>query len=419
MARKEKTRPDLQFCKVTQCANPRAPWRLWFTVERDGKARRVFRSFASEDEAWREAARKELDLANHGIRFGELPPEARRAYDAFRDAASELADHGATVPPFERLVADALDAIRAAHNAREKNRITVAEAVVIFTDYKRTRVRERQLADLKDRLRRFAETFGTRPVRSITTAEIESWLASRRSRRNPARLAKPPLLGPQTRNHYRAALHAFFAHGVAAARGWAERNPVSDIEPETVETGEPEAYTPEDVAKIMQTALEHRPEVLPVLTLGFFAGLRVSEAVEIDVAKLPKQAGELRATGKTGPRMATYTEAAAAWMNAQPRHKGKVWQKSRRMLVEAMQELFALAKVEQIANGARHSFISYRTAETRDVARVADECGNSVGTIKNHYRQLVTAEAATAFFAIRPEAAAANVTPIQAGRARV
>jgi hypothetical protein len=78
-------------------------------------------------------------------------------------------------------------------------------------------------------------------------------------------------------------------------------------------------------------------------------------------------------------------------------------------MVDEMQELFTLAKVEQIANGARHSFITYRTAEMRDVARVADECGNSVSTIKNHYRQLVTAEAAQRFFAIRPQLAEENV----------
>jgi hypothetical protein len=67
-----------------------------------------------------------------------------------------------------------------------------------------------------------------------------------------------------------------------------------------------------------------------------------------------------------------------------------------------MQQLFALAGVDAIDNGARHSFISYRCAESRDIARVADECGNSVGTIKAHYRQLVTAADAERFFKIRP-----------------
>ena len=81
-----------------------------------------------------------------------------------------------------------------------------------------------------------------------------------------------------------------------------------------------------------------------------------------------------------------------------------------------MQNLFTLSGVDKIANGARHSFISYRTAETRDVARVADECGNSVSTIKKYYRQLVTSEEAESFFAIRPESEADNVTKIQEGR---
>jgi site-specific recombinase XerD len=414
---KQKKRPTLNHCKVTETANPRAPWRVWFTTEQDGKPRRVFKSYADEETAWTEAAKKELEISNHGIRYGDIPAEVRRAFDFFRDEKSDLEAAGATVPRFEDLVSEALASIRREHTAHNETRVTVAEGVALFTDYKRTRVKARQLADLTDRLKRFAETFGTRPVDSITTAEIEGWLASLRSRKNPAKLPEPPLLGPLSRNHYRACLHAFFGYGSAPARGWLARNPVADLDPETVEAGEPQAYSPEDAAKLMQAALESKPELVPVLALGMFAGLRVSEAAEIDLGKLPKDAGEFRTTGKTGPRMAPYTAACAAWMAAQKRRKGKAWLISRRMLVDAMQELFTLAKVAPIDNGARHSFISYRTAETRDVARVADECGNSVSTIKNHYRQLVTAEAATAFFAIRPEAPAANVSNINEGRA--
>jgi hypothetical protein len=117
--------------------------------------------------------------------------------------------------------------------------------------------------------------------------------------------------------------------------------------------------------------------------------------------------------------MAHYSAAAAAWIKAQPRRTGQAWTQSPRALVDHMQELFTLAKVEQIDNGARHSFISYRTAETRDVARVADECGNSVSTIKNHYRQLVTTVAATKYFAIRPENKAcksSKITNIEEGQ---
>ena len=206
-------------------------------------------------------------------------------------------------------------------------------------------------------------------------------------------------------------MSAFFTYATAPARGWTERNPLADLEPEKVTTGEPEAYTPEDAATIMQTALDHKPELVPVLALGLFAGLRVSEALEIDLCKLTKGEKELRvgAEHKTGARMAPYTAACKAWMDAQPRRSGKAWMQSPRNLVDHIQELFTLAKVEQIFNGARHSFITYRTAEKRDAARVADECGNSVSTIKKHYRKPETAKAAQRFFAIRPQLAEENV----------
>jgi hypothetical protein len=82
-----------------------------------------------------------------------------------------------------------------------------------------------------------------------------------------------------------------------------------------------------------------------------------------------------------------------------------------------MRAILTAAKVTGIYDGARHSFISYRTAETRDVARVADECGNSVGIIKRHYRELVTTAAAKGFFAIRPEKVRkSKITNIETGR---
>lgn len=415
---KKKKRPELKHCKVRFSTHPKAPWRVSYKAEREGQTVTLRKTFATEDAAWTFAEEQETEISNHGVRYGDIPPEARRAFDFYRDEKADLEAIGATVPRIEDLIAEALAGIRRNHAARAENAQPVAEAVALFTDYKQTRVGTRQLANLKDHLKRFAQDFGTRTMPTITTADVEGWLSSLRSRRNPAKLAEPPLLGPLSRNHYRATLHTFFKFAAAPARAWCERNPVSDLEPEKYETGEPQAYSTEDAGKIMQTALNQKPELVPVLALGLFCGLRVSEAAQADLGKLPQDGEEFRTTGKTGPRMAPYTPAAKAWITEQTRRKGKAWLKSQRMLVDAMQELYTLAKVTPIDNGARHSFISYRTAELRDVARVADECGNSVSTIKNHYRQLVTAEAAKKFFAIRPEKKArkSKVVNIEDGR---
>ena len=53
-------------------------------------------------------------------------------------------------------------------------------------------------------------------------------------------------------------------------------------------------------------------------------------------------------------------------------------------------------------NGLRHSYISYRVAECADVARVADESGNSPAIIKANYLRRVKPDAAADWFAIRP-----------------
>lgn len=402
MARKPK-RPTLTDCKVSCTTHPKAPWRVFYSIERDGRRSRAHRSFADEDAAWTFAEDKDREIANHGVRYGDIPPELRRAFDFYRDESAELTALGAEVPRFEDLISTALSDIRRRHHESVENALPVAEAVVNFISYKSTRVKDRQLADLKDRLKRFAETFGTRPMPSITAAEIDGWLAGLKSRRNPSN-GKPTLLAPLSRNHYRATLHSFFSHAAAPARSWCSRNPVADLEPERVETAEPEAYSVEDVMRIMQAAVDCKPELVPVLALGMFGGLRISEAAEIDLGKIKPDTDEFRVSGerKTGARLAPCTDALKAWLFAQPRRRGKAWLSSRRALYDEMPELFALAKVDQINNGARPSFISYRCAETKDIARVADECGNSVSTIKKHYRQLVTAADAERFFKLRP-----------------
>ncbi len=53
-------------------------------------------------------------------------------------------------------------------------------------------------------------------------------------------------------------------------------------------------------------------------------------------------------------------------------------------------------------NGLRHSFISYRLAILHDTAQVALEAGNSPEVLFGHYRELVTPEAAKAWFAVVP-----------------
>lgn len=416
MPRKPK-RPDLSHCKVKESSNPRAPFRVWFPTEgAGGKVRRIFKSFAKEDDAWNFAEEKERELANHGVRYGDIPPEARRAYDFYRDESERLISEGVAVPRFEDIVADALADVTRKHKESSEAAVAVCEAVEDFLAYKQSRVGPRQLEDLRGRLGRFSQDFGKRALSSIGAIEIDSWLSDLRSKRNPEGLEEPPFVSPLTRNHYRANLHALYKYATAKSRALCSINPIADLEPEKVQILEPEAYSVEDVQKLMQTALDKMPELVPVVALGVFCGLRVSEASELDLSKI-KSANEIKIIGKRDTRrLAPVTAAFRAWFEAQGRRNGKGWQLNRRLLASSMNELHEKAEVSQIDNGLRHTFISYRCAEIRDIARVADECGNSVQVVNKHYRQLVTGEDAERFFALRPEKKAKNVTKIEDGR---
>ena len=64
-------------------------------------------------------------------------------------------------------------------------------------------------------------------------------------------------------------------------------------------------------------------------------------------------------------------------------------------------------------NALRHSFISYRVADIKDVPQVALEAGNSPRMVFTNYRQLVSERAAKAWFSIVP-GTAENVVAMRA-----
>lgn len=417
MARQSK-RPSLTHAKVTATSHPSAPWRVAYDAERDGKKIRLRRMFASEDRAWMFAEERDRETKDHGLRYGDIPPEVRRAFDFFRDRSAELREQGAVVPPFEQLVAASLAHIADRLARAAESHTSIAEAVAAFLRSKAGGVGVLHMEGLKTQLTRFARAFGDRPMATVEADEIEAWLDGLESRYNPSKLSPPPLVSAVTRNAYRGSLHSLFAYAAAKSRAWVPFNPIAEIAPDKENRGDPEAYSPADAALIMQAALDHNPALVPVLALGMFAGLRASEAEIFDLSKLTPETTEFRvASTKTGPRIVPFTDSCKAWLFAQPRRKGRAWPGESRDKDTAMLELYGVAKVTRILNGFRHSFISYRCADIRDVGRVADESGNSPGMIKKHYREIVTAAAAVTYFGIRPRAEAENITGIEAGRA--
>ena len=158
----------------------------------------------------------------------------------------------------------------------------------------------------------------------------------------------------------------------------------------------------------MAKLLKHADEdIIPFLAIGAFAGLRHAEILRLDWGEIDLAGGLIEvkaAKAKTASRRLVPISAnLKKWLT--PRHQGfgKV------VLVEQVSgKLYDLTKKEEVGmtwkrNALRHSYISYRVAQTQNVAQTALEAGNTPKIIFSNYRELVKPADAVKWFGIEPE----------------
>jgi integrase len=236
---------------------------------------------------------------------------------------------------------------------------------------------------------------------------------------------------PRSVKNFRDTANSLFKF--AEARGYIAKgeNPVTATQKVATRNGTPiTIYTPTELHRLIAAAPEW---FQPVIALQAFAGLRSAEAMRLDWRDVKLERGHIELgadKSKTATRRLVPISAnLAEWLAPHALKSGKVFRHSHAYFYEtqrnaaaateiktdAKKNRAALAAVDWKHNALRHSFISYRVADTADVPRVALESGNSPAMIFAHYRELVTADDAKKWFAIAPQHAA-NVVPIAAAR---
>lgn len=154
--------------------------------------------------------------------------------------------------------------------------------------------------------------------------------------------------------------------------------------------------------------------------LGAFAGLRTAEIERLewrdvlweDTLIHIREEVAKRTTRKVGdaryvPMPANLQVWLAPWCGA----GGKVCPKSRSdRETKRLGEFLPGGKWGQ--NALRHSWISYRSAETANLPQAADEAGNGTEISRTAYRNPRMWREATAWFAIRPGEQPGNVVPM-------
>jgi integrase len=346
--------------------------RKFFKTRSEGEAERL-RQITLRERGGREAV---------GLPLNELSDivEAKR----------KLAAHGKTINHAAVFYLDHLERIRRCN-------ITVSQLAAEVLDAKRKDGRSRvYLNDLRNRLARFCRDFGIRPIAGVTVDELDDWLRNLDC-------------GPKTRANFRANISVLF--GYAERRRMIDTNPVARTSRPKLIDKAPEIFSVDELAALFNAAQRSAPDVVPMLAIGAFAGLREAEIKRLDWSEIDLRRGfiEVRADkAKTARRRIIRIQPnLAQWLAPFSALGGAVVPVNARKKLDAVRRAAVLSRWSK--NGLRHSFASYRLAATNDSATVAAELGHSTSQmLYSTYRELVLPEDAERYWKIVPQSGEAE-----------
>jgi integrase len=357
----------------------------------NGKRRRLF--FRTRGEADLELSR----IKHKRAREGE---DALAISDSLRIEARECAvllePHKATL----------IEAVRYYVAHREALKKSISTAVLVeehLASRERAGLSEVHLIDLRHRLGRFSDSFGSRPVRGLCTAEIEGWLHTLG-------------LGPRSVNNFRSRLVSLFNYGVK--RHYLEANPAAAIDPIKDRSIPPEIFQPAELESVL---LHADQELVPALAIGAFAGIRTAELLRLywgDVDLVGGYVHIAAAKAKTAQRrLIPIPDNLAQWlapyaglgasdavlpMRPQGYHRA-CWQLAQ-----------AAGLSHWPKNGLRHSYASYHLALHQNAPELSLHMGHTnPRQIFDAYREVVSRESAAQYWAIRPPQIPANIVPLK------
>jgi integrase len=338
--------------------------------------------FATRAEADAECMRQRTLLERHSREAIGL---SQREMSEIIAARQELAGYGKTITDAARFLVHHLERVR-------RCKITVSQLADEVLEAKhRDGMSKAYLRDLRSRLARFSGGFGDKPLAGITVEEIDNWL-------------RDLPLSPQSRVNYRTVVGLLFSH--AMKRGMIDSNPITRTAKPKKPDNPPEIFTVNELRALLETAQRTAPDVLPMLAIGAFAGVRDAEIKRLDWHEVNVAREHIEIKGAKAKsarrRIIPIQPNLAAWLRPYSGMKGSVVPEGARGKLDRVREAAGLLKWPN--NGLRHSFASYRLAAIHDAPRVASELGHtSPQMLYSTYRELVLPEEAERYWKIDPE----------------
>lgn len=277
---------------------------------------------------------------------------------------------------------------------------TVGEVVGEFLEAKRqgqaTKIRgkakkigEKYLYQMERRLKPFSDTFKTY-IAALSGEDINAFVQGLK-------------VDGRTKNNYIGDIRALFEFAKLKRYVSRDHHELDAVQSAAESDLEIEIFTPSELAKLLANA---REDLIPVLALGAFSGMRTSEILRTDWSKVHFKTGMIETLGKVhkkhgrARRLIPIQSNLAALLQPYAKRTGKVWTFCEQTLYDVIGVACDAAGIKWKANGLRDSYISYRLAVVKSADQVALEAGNSPQMIFEHYRQLDLLNDATAWFSI-------------------
>jgi integrase len=237
----------------------------------------------------------------------------------------------------------------------------------------------------------FAQVFRTN-IGSITASMIEGWLTGLG-------------IGPRARNNIRNSIAMLFQY--ARSHGYLPKDVRTEAEHVARAKdrgGKIEILPPQELGKLLKKA---NAEAALYLALGAFTGLRSAELIRLEWQDVNFDRGHIivgKEKSKTATRrLVPIQPNLMQWLAPYRGFSGRVFV-SEHAADRTIEFAKSLLK-NWPSNALRHSYATYRLAQTPDAQRVALEMGNSPTMLFTNYRELADEHDAAAWFAISPQQA--------------
>jgi integrase len=201
------------------------------------------------------------DFISARRKLAECNDTISRAISCYLDAKSKLKEYDKTITDAAEFYVDYLERVR-------RCKTTVREVASELLEARRKDGRsEVYLRDLRNRLCVFCRDFGSQPLAAVSSRELANWLRNVNG-------------SPVTRANFRRNISVLF--GYAVDEGMIDNNPVERVKKPKLVDKPPEIFSVDQIAALLCSANTLAPDVVPMLTIGAFAGLRESEIKRLD-----------------------------------------------------------------------------------------------------------------------------------------